>query len=591
MVALRLRNFGGMIPAVDDTLLPDTAASLSRNVWVISGALEGLRETQFLKNLNPPTRKVYRIPLTESQPFNYTNSYYMEFTDPETDVLRTPIFDDDFDRFYWTAPSTRPRYNTRARILAGNPSYALGVPAPTVAPSCTVTGGALADVTRVYVYTWVSAYGEESAPSPPLTKTGKPDGSWDLTLTAPGAPVTSDRNLEKVRIYRTVTSLTGTAVFFRVAEQVIADTTYSDTRTDAEVSADPVLDSTNFTEPPLDLKGWVQMANGVIAGWRENEIWFSEPFRPHAWPAQYTLTVEYPVVACGVLGNSLMVMTRGSPAMISGTHPENMTATKFQIFEPCMSKNSVVGIAQGIAYVSPNGLVVISPGGLTNVTQEMIDRQKWLRDYNARYIRGARLSSMYMGFGSVESGAFEPTAFENTAFEMSDYTGARTGFYLDPQNQRIGFNALQDEPVLMVFEDGWTADVLMIKQDNSLSVVSSIDEAAQRPYVWRSKLFDMEQPLNLSAAKVMFVTPPIDQVQLDEVETIGKVQTLGPGDYGLFRVYADGVHVFTKEIRKSGQVFRLPSGFKAQYWQFEVEGRITVRSIEIASTVKELAGV
>lgn len=589
MVALKLRNFGGMIPAVDDTLLPDTAAALSENCWVWPGALEGLRKTELIKSVGASTRKVYRIPLNDAQPYNYEYSHFMEFSDPETDVIRSPIFDDDFDRFYWASPGHRPLYNTRARIIAGSDPYYLGVPAPVDAPTCTVTGGAGSDTTRVYVYTWVTAYGEESAPSPPLTKTGKEDGSWDLTLTAPAAGTLSNRNIEKVRIYRTVTSLTGTPVFFFVAEQVYSDTTYSDTRTNADVAAEAVLESTYYYEPPLDLKGFCLMPEGVICGWRENELWFSEPFRPHAWPSQYVLTVEYPVVNCGVIGNTLMVLTRGNPAMVAGQHPANYSQSKFAVFEPCLSKNSMIATEFGLAYVSHSGLVIASPAGVKNVTQEMIDRHKWQRDYNAKYIKGARINSVYFGFGSVESGAFEPTAFETTAFEQADYTSARTGFYLDPQNQRIGFNALTDEPVLQVFEDSYTGDVLMIKQDQTLSIVSPATEREQRAYTWRSKIFDMNEPLNLGAIKVMFV--PSTFVALNDSENTDLVQTLDAGQYGLLRVYADGVHVYTKELRTSGQVFRLPSGFKAQYWQFEVNARVSVRSIEIASTVKELAGV
>lgn len=590
MVAIKLRNFGGMIPAIDDTLLPDTAASQSTNTWVWPGALEGLRKTEFLRSVTTGTRLVYRIPQDEDQPYNYDYSFYMEFADPETTVIRSPIFDDTYARYYWASPTQRPRYNTRARILSEDDEYYLGIPAPVDAPSCVVTGGAGSNVDRVYVYTWVSTFGEEGAPSPPLLKTGKEDGSWDLTLTAPGTPETDNRSLATVRIYRTVTSVTGTPVFYLVTEQDISDTTYSDTQSNADIALNSILQSTFYYEPPTDLKGFVLGPEGMLVGWRENEVWFSEPYRPHAWPTSYVLTVDGPVVNISVIGNTFIVLTKGSPSMISGNHPSSMAQAKFQVFEPCLSKNSVVAMEQGIAYVSYNGLILISPSGVTNVTQKLIDRHQWLRDYNARYIKGARINSVYFGFGSVESGAFEPTAFETTAFEQNDFTGARTGFYLDPTNDRVGFNAVADDPVLQVFEDGWTGDTLMIRSDDTLSIVSPASELEQRAYLWRSKIFDMLEPLNLGAAKVMFVPNPF--IELDETEVVSLTQEFNElSQYGLFRVYADGVLVYCKELRTSGQVFRLPSGFKAQYWQFEVEATVTIRSIEIATTVKELQGV
>lgn len=590
MVALKLRNFGGMLPAVDDTLLPDTAAALSENAWVYPGTLGGLKQTRFLRDLDPSTRRVYRFPKNEGQPYNYTFSHYMEFSDPDTDVVRSPIFGDTHKRLYWASPSSRPMYNTTERILDGDDPYYLGIPAPAQMPDISVSGGSNPDdTTRVYVYTWVSEYGEESAPSPARIFSDKGDGTWNLTLFAPGG-ATANRNLTHTRIYRTVTTLSGTSVFFLVDEIPIATLSYADTKSNAVVAANAIMECAYYYEPPADLKGMVMMTDGIIAAWRENEIWFCEPFRPHAWPVQYVLTVEYPIVNCGVIGNSLVVLTRGNPAVVSGSHPSNMSQSKIQVFEPCLSKNSVVAMEEGLAYVSHSGLVLVSPGGIANVTQQMIDRYKWMNDYGAKYIKGARINSVYLGFGSMESGAFEPTAFENTAFEMYDYSGARTGFYLDPRNERVGFNALRDDPVLMVFEDAWTGDVLMVKQDATLNILSPIQSDRQRVYKWRSKIFHMDEPINLGAVKIMFVPPSLDEMQLND-EVIELYQNLKPDQYALFKVYADDVHVYTKELRESGEIFRLPSGFKAQNWQFEIEGRVTVRSIEIASTVRELQSV
>jgi len=66
---------------------------------------------------------------------------WLEFVDPETDVMRSPVVDDSFDRYYFASPSLAPQYNTRARIEAGLPPWLLGVPAPGCAPGVTVSGG------------------------------------------------------------------------------------------------------------------------------------------------------------------------------------------------------------------------------------------------------------------------------------------------------------------------------------------------------------------------------------------------------------------------------------------------------------------
>jgi len=47
----------------------------------------------------------------------------------------------------------------------------------------------------------------------------------------------------------------------------------------------------------------------------------------------------------------------------------------------------------------------------------------------------------------------------------------------------------------------------------------------------------------------------------------------------------------TRELRTSGVIMKLPSGFKADYWQFELETRVIVLSLQAATSVKELKGV
>lgn len=79
-----------------------------------------------------------------------------------------------------------------------------------------------------------------------------------------------------------------------------------------------------------------------------------------------------------------------------------------------------------------------------------------------------------------------------------------------------------------------------------------------------------------------------DTPELDGTPTVGLVQELQSDQWGLARVYADGVLRFTRELRKSGEIFRLPSGFKATFWQVEIEARVQLKSVEIATYPKEL---
>lgn len=67
--------------------------------------------------------------------------------------------------------------------------------------------------------------------------------------------------------------------------------------------------------------------------------------------------------------------------------------------------------------------------------------------------------------------------------------------------------------------------------------------------------------------------------------------TLSTQPFGVVRLYADGNLVFTRELLTSGEQFRLPSGFKAQFWQIEFEARVKIFSVQMATSAKELRNV
>ena len=104
------------------------------------------------------------------------------------------------------------------------------MPAPTVAPGVVVSGGvSTTNKTVSYAYTWVSGLGEEGPPSPPTTVIGKIDATYTVTVTAPTAPQTANRNLTHTRIYRTVVSAQGVATYLlRRRDALSRRSTYAD---------------------------------------------------------------------------------------------------------------------------------------------------------------------------------------------------------------------------------------------------------------------------------------------------------------------------------------------------------------------------
>ena len=98
--------------------------------WLASLASLGPDITTFMGGTNPS--------------FNSTitgTSTWLEFLDPDTNVIKTQVVDDIYQRYYWASPSEPPQYNTLARIQANKSPWLLGINPPGCAPSVTITGG------------------------------------------------------------------------------------------------------------------------------------------------------------------------------------------------------------------------------------------------------------------------------------------------------------------------------------------------------------------------------------------------------------------------------------------------------------------
>ena len=673
MVAIKLEKFGGMVPAIDDNYLPDNQAALSENAWVYTGALQGFNSLiPVYTCASSGTRRVFRIPMGFYDKSRIPNSYWVEFADPDTDVVRSPIANDSFERFYWANSLQEPLYSPKARLtstsksatvtisigspatftltdhslVVGDPVYLtttgalptglsantdyfvsavlssstfrvsatltgagittsgtqsgthtiyfnqplkLGVPAPSSAPTVSMTGGTGTPESRAYIYTWVSEYGEEGPPSNPSAVTsGAPDGTWTVTVSNPTAGEAAKRKLKNINIYRAVTSSTGAATYFLVTTMAIGNTSYADSN--PNVAANNQLQSLYWSPPPTDMKGMIAMPNGIIAGFRSNEVWFCEPYRPHAWPAPYAVSVDYPIVGLGVIGQTLIVCTTVSPYAISGVNPAYMAMSRIAAISPCTSRGSIVSTPAGVVYASPDGAALATPGSVTTITKELITKDKWQDSLPVTNLRSALLNDAYYCWGSYQGLVFQADTFQNDAFQGTDVTGGYSGAYIDFVNQRVAYNKLSATvPAVNAFNDVWTGEVFILKN----GIVYWLDLSDSRPrdsYKWRSKIFGMPNRRNLEALRVWFKTFP-DSPTPSATRNTNLVQTLQANQLGLVRVYADGNLVMCRELRTDGEFMRLPSGFKAAEYQIEVEARVRITLIETATSAKELINV
>jgi hypothetical protein len=452
---------------------------------------------------------------------------------------------------------------------------------------------------RGYVYTWVTEYGEEGPPSEPTVVNGWSNATWtvecfmpmpenmgaDYVDPADGLTKQAKRNITKTRIYRTISNLAGQGTYFFVAEIPVTQAVYQDVLADDVVALSSQLVSLFWFAPPEDLQAIVPFPNGIAVGFRKNEIWFSEAYRPHAWPPGYVITTEFPIVGIGVCGQAVIACTQGTPYVANGVNPSSMALTKINLAEPCLHRGSIVTTDTTVLYVSQNGLIQISQSGAgDNMTEGWISRERWQKLTPHVRVRAVKHTSSYFAFGG------DPIR-DGFTIELSSED--KTSFTIWPQagSHRLGFNKLSspnDLDIENVLVDPYTGAGMLVQGGGVWWYDFTDLNPTIVPYKWKSKLYQQTAKRNFEAVRVFFTVPSTTPPQVER--NVDAVQpTLGPNQYGIIRVYVDDVLWTTREIRKSGELLRILSGVKGEQWQFEFEGRVNISNAQLATSVKELA--
>lgn len=249
--------------------------------------------------------------------------------------------------------------------------------------------------TRFYVATFVTDWGEESAPSEPSDLL-EMDQNDVPTITRPNSTrvgsALAGANIATWRLYRSNTG-TQTAAFQFVDEMPIATLSYADSKKAEQLGeVCPTLtwepppyradmQSSNYPRPVVGtnpyLRGLVGMPNGIMAGFFDNTLAFCEPYVPYAWPVEYQITTEFPIVGLGVFGQTLFVGTTGNPYFVGGADSASMSAQKLDAPQSCASARSIVPVQGGVLFVSPDGLCAADPSGVKVVSDGLYAREDW----------------------------------------------------------------------------------------------------------------------------------------------------------------------------------------------------------------------
>ena len=585
MAYFKLITFGGIAPQVSPRLLADTLAQTAEDVILDSGRLTPIRD-----NTNDYTLDT----AGQNSIYKYRtggNEYWLEWADEGVDVVTGPIAGDNTERLYWTGESASfARMSNNSLITTGgapypNTSYRLGIPAPTGTVGTSVSGtddGTQTKYSTSYVYTFVSAYGEEGPPSPASTVFDKVDGQTvtinNMDTSAGSGAGRTNTNLVSKRIYRSNTGSNTTAFQF-VKEVSLATASTTDNANNSALAE--VIPSTYWIGPPNEvtadypegsMKGLTAMPNGIFAGFTGKRICFSEPFLPHAWPVAYRITLEEEIVGIKMAGQGLIVTTKGTPYLIVGTDPQSMSVVRIEAAQACQSKTSMVDMGPYVLYAGGDGLVAAAGTDVNVVTEGIISPEQWRADYYPSSLRGFLWEGRYVGLytsGSNYGGfIFDPRGEQQNTLTTLTQTGTTdaTGGFTNPVDNEL---------------------YLIVETGSGPRIQKFQGATTNKTFTWKTKEFTTPKPTSMGFVKVVAEEYPVT-----------------------VKVYGDGTLYYNATISTSGSAYsvtgssptsfsatgipepivRLPSKLHSTY-EIQVESAKIVNEICISESIDELRQV
>ncbi len=574
MPVIKLSAFTGERPLIIPRLLPETAGKAASNVRMDDGGLTPINKAVLTGDTALANAKtIYR----------HQGTWYSWPT--VVNAAPGPVAS---ERLYFTGSGV-------PKVKVSGVDYPLALAPPAGALTPTVTGTGSGDViSRTYVYTWVTGFGEESAPSPTSALVNWQPGQT-MTLSGFAAPP-AGRNITKQRIYRSQTGSSGTYLYF-IAERAASASNFVDT---VPVNGfNEALPSADYNPPPDSLTGLISMPNGMMAAFSGRDVYFSQPWQPHAWPQKYIMTVDSDIVALGSIGSVLVVMTEANPYLMTGSTPDTMQSQKLELNLPCINASAVVDLGFAICYPSNDGLAVVrADGSISMATGQLFRRDQWQALSPKTAVAGQH-GGLYLFFYDTTNAKGDRVFgslfinVDGTPFLLRSAVRASALFF-----------SIEDSGLYFV-TDG---DIKIYRFD-------SPDGAPETLY-WRSKEYWLNEPVNFG--RILIDEGPVSDDEAARQAEAAAIKaanaalyaanqllsslnatvinalalngdTMAPiPEYGQVTVgvYADGDLIAT--ISQTGVVKALPAKRKARRWEIDVSGNIQVQQIIMAGTMEEL---
>lgn len=414
---------------------------------------------------------------------------------------------------------------------------------------------------RVYAFTYVNRFGDESVPSVKeeliFTELGdKPV----LTITYAAGErenLVQNYGVNKIRLYRSVTNSLGVAQFLFIKEVSLSMTGSAIEITDdvpqGSLMIGEPLATINYDPPRVGMRGLGVTDSGVGYAYVDKTICLSEPYILYAWPRYYELSTQHTIMGMGHYDNTIVVATTGNPVLITGDAPESMGALSLPLYEGCVSSRSMVNLNHGCMYASENGLVLVTGNSAKLLTETLFATDDWQK---------------------IKPSSIHASSYKNGYLFFWDNGSAKGSGYIDLNNPAKGVMWF-DDYALNTFLDKGVVQMITRQTDylnTTLSVYKAFNpeygqDKTKKVYKWRSKTFKIDTPRRMLAAQVIADTY--------EAGTI------------TFRVYADGA-LLHETLVSSERAFRIKNHSARRDFSVEVQSSTPIREIVLGETMRDL---
>ena len=537
MSKIDMQQFGGKQPKVSPRLLRQYQAQTAKNCKSDTGKLVPVAAPAVTTDhgvLIPKT--IWKM-----------KSTLIVFPNGEENTVVDSSVDDTHGRIFWTDGSLPKQSDDDT--LWGETTWwrRLGVKAPTIAPTVTISGVAGDDVQDYvsYVYTMVSDWGEESAPSP-ATSVATIMSNQYVDLSVMPTPTDSYNDYTYKRIYR-LSSGTQGAEYQYLGQTAYGNTTYQDKSGSelADVETD-VIDTEGWVLPPDDLQYLTMAHNGIMVGASGKELYMCEPNYYYAWPVAHARTFDTDIQGVGAFNQYIVVITKKYVYVLTGSHPLNMTKSKMGNAQSCENARGVVSTEFGVMWPSPDGLCLCNGQNVRVLSKDWISKSDW-QTLGPETLIGTWFDDKYYGFFSgtddgiiynIQTGEYVTTEFASPVDKIYDA-------YPDLESEKLYILCTNTAG-----DNGYTYE---------------IEAGSNLTYTWKSKEFVDSKPYTC--------------VKID-------------GNFGAsnvtFKWYEDGVLKQTVTVSTTTGLFRLPDNGYSQDKAFQLEAAVEVYRLQIATSPGEI---